>query len=63
MTCVEAEDLAEHLDSAPRKNLMSVDPAQIRAVQALPAERLCADLTVVRTAAFYMEVIPATFRI
>ena len=58
MSCVEVENLADFLQFAPVKILMSVDPAAIPGVQALIAQLLPADLAVVQTAAFYLEVIP-----
>ena len=58
MSCVEVENLADFLQFAPVKILMSVDPGQIAAVQRQIAALLPEDLTVVQTAAFYLEVIP-----
>ena len=58
MSCVEVENLAEFLQFAPVKILMSVDPAAIAGVQAQIAQLLPAELAVVQTAAFYLEVIP-----
>ena len=58
MSCVEVENLADFLQFAPVKILMSVDPAAITGVQAQIAQLLPADLAVVQTAAFYLEVIP-----
>lgn len=58
MTCTEVENLADFLNFAPIKILMSVDPAEITAVQAEIAALLPESLTVVQTAAFYLEVIP-----
>ena len=58
MTCVEVPDLAERLDFAPFKLLMSLDPAIIKCVQKEIAALLPEGLTVVQTAAFYLEVIP-----
>ena len=58
MTCTEVDNLADFLSFAPYKLLMSVDPAQIKAVQAAIAALLPEGLTVVQTAAFYLEVIP-----
>jgi len=59
MDCVEVDNLADALSFAPCKLLMSTDPEGIRAVQAQIASRLPARLSVVQTAAFYLEVIPA----
>ena len=59
MTCVEVPNLAERLDFAPFKLLMSVDPAIIRPVQAKISALLPEGLCVVQTAPFYLEVIPS----
>lgn len=58
MTCTEVDNLAEFLTFAPVKILMSVDPEILPDVQAKIAGFLPDSLTVVRTAAFYLEVIP-----
>ncbi len=58
MTCVEVPNLAGQLDFAPFKLLMSVDPSIIKHVQKKIAALLPENLTVVQTAAFYLEVIP-----
>lgn len=58
MVCSEVENLADFLDFAPIKILMSVDPEKLLDVQAQIAAFLPESLTVVRTAAFYLEVIP-----
>ena len=58
MICVEVENLADFLDFAPIKILMSVQPEQLKAVQKQIADFLPEDLTVVQTAPFYLEVIP-----
>ena len=58
MRCVEVPNLADALDFAPCKLLMSVDPGQIKGVQREIAALLPDGLTVVQTAAFYLEVIP-----
>lgn len=60
MDCVEVPNLADALDFAPCKLLMSTDPNGIKAVQARIAALLPAGLSVVQTAAFYLEVIPAS---
>lgn len=60
MECTEVENLADFLTFAPIKILMSVQPEEIRAVQAEIAALLPESLTVVQTAAFYLEVIPRT---
>ena len=58
MECVVVENLADFLNFAPIKILMSVLPEQIHSVQAQIAAFLPESLTVVQTAAFYLEVIP-----
>ena len=58
MVCDEVANLADFLRFAPVKILMSVDPAQIAEVQRQIAALLPDELTVVQTAAFYLEVIP-----
>lgn len=58
MICSEVGNLADFLTFAPIKILMSVDPAIIGDVQKQIAAMLPASLTVVQTAAFYLEVIP-----
>lgn len=58
MICSEVENLADFLNFAPVKILMSVQPEEIEAVQAKIAFFLPEELTVVQTAAFYLEVIP-----
>lgn len=59
MACAEVPSLAEFLDFAPCKILMSTDPAGIKSVQATITETLPEGLRVVQTAPFYLEVIPA----
>lgn len=58
MTCTEVENLAEFLCFAPVKILMSVEPSELKTVQGRIAAFLPENLTVVQTAAFYLEVIP-----
>jgi Cof subfamily protein (haloacid dehalogenase superfamily) len=59
VTAVElGENLADFLDFAPVKILMSVLPEQLKAVQQRIAAFLPEELTVVQTAPFYLEVIP-----
>lgn len=58
MECTEVENLADFLNFAPIKILMSVQPEEISGVQAQIAAFLPESLTVVQTAAFYLEVIP-----
>lgn len=58
MVCSEVENLADFLNFAPVKILMSVQPEEIDRVQAQIADVLPAELTVVQTAAFYLEIIP-----
>ncbi len=59
MRCVERSDLAGTLDFAPYKILLAVSPERIREIQREIADALPAGLSVVQTAAFYLEVIPA----
>lgn len=59
MECTEVENLADFLSFAPIKILMSVLPAQLPEVQKQIAAFLPEELTVVQTAPFYLEVIPA----
>ena len=59
MTCTEVENLADFLSFAPIKILMSVLPEQIAEVQKKIEAFLPEELTVVQTAPFYLEVIPA----
>ena len=58
MECTEVKNLADFLHFAPIKILMSVQPEELPAVQAQIAAFLPESLTVVQTAAFYLEVIP-----
>lgn len=58
MVCSEVGNLADFLTFAPIKILMSVEPAELKDVQKKIAEFLPESLTVVQTAAFYLEVIP-----
>lgn len=58
MTCSEVDNLADFLSFAPVKILMSVQPEQLKAVQAQIAAMLPDELNVVQTAAFYLEIIP-----
>ena len=58
MICTEVENLADFLTFAPIKILMSVEPGQLKTVQQQIAAFLPESLTVVQTAAFYLEVIP-----
>ena len=60
MTCTEVNNLADFLPFAPVKILMSADPEIIGDVQKSIAAFLPESLTVVQTAAFYLEVIPRT---
>ena len=60
MECTEVENLADFLNFAPIKILMSVLPEKLKAVQEKIAAFLPEDLTVVQTAPFYLEVIPAS---
>lgn len=58
MTCAEVGKLADFLSFAPIKILVSVQPEELPRVQQQIAEFLPEELTVVQTAAFYLEVIP-----
>lgn len=58
MNADEVENLADFLHFAPVKILMSVQPEAIDAVQTQIAGFLPEELTVVQTAAFYLEIIP-----
>lgn len=58
MSCTEVGNLADFLTFAPIKILMSVQPEELPQVQQQIAEFLPESLTVVQTAAFYLEVIP-----
>ena len=58
MVCSEVGNLAEFLNFAPIKILMSVQPKELPQVQKEIAAFLPESLTVVQTAAFYLEVIP-----
>ncbi len=59
MTCEEVPVLADFLQFAPCKILMSVQPECLKAVQRQIAALLPPGLAVVQTAPFYLEVIPA----
>ena len=59
MTCTEVENLADFLHFAPIKILMSAQPEEIHRIQQRIAQFLPENLTVVQTAAFYLEIIPA----
>ena len=58
MVCKEVGNLADFLEFAPIKILMSVQPEELIDVQRQIADFLPESLTVVQTAAFYLEVIP-----
>ena len=60
MACTEVENLSDFLFFSPIKILMSVLPEQLKQVQQQIAAFLPENLTVVQTAAFYLEVIPKT---
>lgn len=60
MQCTQVADLADFLTFAPVKILMSVQPEELAGVQAQIAALLPPELTVVQTAPFYLEVIPAS---
>ena len=58
MTCTEVSNLADFIDFAPAKILMSLQPEILPEVQSQIAALLPDSLAVVRTAAFYLEIIP-----
>lgn len=58
MTCKEVRNLAEFLHFSPIKLLLSVTPDQILDVQEKIRGQLDDSLSVVRTAPFYLEIIP-----
>lgn len=60
MECTEVDNLADFLDFSPVKLLLSVDPAEILNIQNTIREHLPDDLSVVRTAPFYLEIIPSS---
>lgn len=59
MECREVAHLADFLCFAPVKILMSVLPEVLKEVQRKIADFLPEELTVVQTAPFYLEIIPA----
>lgn len=59
MKCTEVDNLADFLSFSPVKLLLSVDPDQIFEIQRTIAAHLDDDLVVVRTAPFYLEIIPS----
>lgn len=60
MEYTEVDNLADFLDFSPVKLLLSVDPAEILNIQNTIREHLPDDLSVVRTAPFYLEIIPVS---
>ena len=58
MSCTQVDNLADFLNFAPVKLLLSVDSSLLFEVQKTIALHLPPDLTVVRTAPFYLEIIP-----
>ena len=56
MQCIEVDNLADWLTFSPIKLLLAVDPMKIYEVQEQIRNFLPEDLTVVRTAAFYLEI-------
>ena len=58
MQCTEVGNLADSLTFSPIKILLAVDPMKIYEVQEQIRNFLPEDLTVVRTAAFYLEIFP-----
>ena len=59
MTSEKVENLADFLHFPPVKLLMSVDPREIAEVQTQIASNLLPAYTVVKTAPFYLEIIPS----
>ena len=59
MRCEQVDNLARFIRFAPWKILMSVQPEEIKMVQATIAAALPDWLSVVQTAPFYLEVIPS----
>lgn len=60
MECTEVSNLADFLRFAPVKILMSVEPSVLPEIKTRIAGFLPETLTVVQTAPFYLEVIPAS---
>jgi len=60
MVCSEVGNLADFLHFQPVKILMSVDPLIIGSVKTQIADLLPDKLTIVQTAPFYLEIIPAS---
>lgn len=58
MSCTEVKNLVDFISFRPIKLLMSVLPAEIEHIQAQIAAFLPENLTVVKTAAFYLEILP-----
>ena len=56
MQCTEVDNLADWLTFSPIKLLLAVDPIKIYEVQEQIRNFLPEDLTVVKTAAFYLEI-------
>lgn len=59
MRCNQVGNLADELSFAPVKILMSVEPDLLKEVQQTIGRWLPGELTVVQTAPFYLEIIPA----
>ena len=59
MECTKVGNLADFLHFSPIKLLLSVDPSNIFEIQNTIAAHLDDNLIVVRTAPFYLEIIPA----
>jgi len=60
MTCTEVSDLAGFLNFDPVKILLAIKPEKLAQVQESIQQWLPATLTVVQTAPFYLEVLPAS---
>lgn len=60
MECTEVDSLADFLNFSPVKILLAIDPDQILAIQDTIRSQISADLIVMRTAPFYLEIIPSS---
>ena len=60
MTCSKVDNLADFISFAPIKFLLAAEPRIIKTVQSRIAAWLPEELTVVQTAPFYLEIIPAS---
>ena len=60
MTCSKVDNLADFISFSPVKFLLAAEPRIIKTVQSRIAAWLPEELTVVQTAPFYLEIIPAS---